>query len=65
MILELPYKSAADDGVDVSLEGLAGSFDIIFLDVDKINYGLYVEIILSKRLLSPRGVIFCDNGTWP
>lgn len=45
-----------------SLEELEGNFDIIFLDADKGNYQLYLDRILDRRLLSPRGVVFVDNG---
>jgi len=48
-----------------SLQSLEGEFDIIFLDADKTNYALYIDIILSRRLLSPRGIILCDNGMQP
>lgn len=44
------------------LASLDGQFDIIFLDADKVNYTTYISIILDKKLLSARGVIFCDNG---
>lgn len=44
------------------LEELDGQFDIIFLDADKHNYQLYMDRLLDRRLLSPNGVIFVDNG---
>ena len=44
------------------LEELEGNFDLIFFDADKGNYQLYLDRILDRRLLSPRGVIFVDNG---
>ena len=48
-----------------SLEKVDGQFDIIFLDADKHNYQLYMNIILERRLLSPRGAVFVDNGRLP
>jgi predicted O-methyltransferase YrrM len=38
------------------------SFDLIFLDADKENYGSYYEIGLE--LLRPNGVILADNVLW-
>ena len=48
-----------------SLEQVDGQFDIIFLDADKHNYQLYMNNILERRLLSPHGVVFVDNGRIP
>ena len=48
-----------------SLEQVDGQFDIIFLDADKHNYQLYMNAILERRLLSPHGVVFVDNGRLP
>lgn len=44
-----------------TLEKVEGEFDLIFLDADKHNYQLYMDLILSRRLLSRRGVVFVDN----
>ncbi|MCJ1360923.1 hypothetical protein MMC16_000018 [Acarospora aff. strigata] len=44
-----------------SLEKLTGDFDIIFVDANKDGYEAYVKTILDKKLLSPTGIILCDN----
>ncbi|KAF8419424.1 O-methyltransferase [Tirmania nivea] len=36
-------------------------YDLIFLDANKDQYTTYLNLILSLKLLSPRGVILCDN----
>ena len=45
-----------------SLERLTGQFDIIFIDANKEGYEGYVKSVLAKKLLSPTGMIMCDNG---
>lgn len=45
-----------------SIENLSGTFDIIFVDANKDGYEGYVKQILDKKLLSPSGLIMCDNG---
>ena len=42
--------------------GPGGSFDLIFLDADKENYGLYLEH--AARLLRPGGLLLADNAFW-
>lgn len=44
-----------------SLLKLTGEFDLIFIDANKSEYQRYVELILERKLLSPSGVIVCDN----
>ncbi|KAH0420829.1 hypothetical protein CcaCcLH18_13790 [Colletotrichum camelliae] len=46
---------------DASLEKLDGNFDIIFVDANKDGYAGYVQTILDRKLLSPDGIILCDN----
>ena len=48
-----------------SLEQVEGEFDLIFLDADKHNYQVYLNLILGRKLLSPHGVILVDNGMHP
>ena len=42
-----------------SLGGLEGPFDLVFIDADKMNYGLYYEMVLGK--VRPGGLIIFDN----
>ncbi len=45
-----------------TLRALAGPFDVIFIDADKVNYVHYYRRALE--LVSPRGVILIDNVLW-
>lgn len=45
-----------------TMAGLAGPFDVIFIDADKLNYVNYYR--RAMELLSPRGVILVDNVLW-
>jgi hypothetical protein len=40
----------------------APKFDLVFIDADKGNYINYFNQILSRSLLSDRGVMLVDNG---
>jgi caffeoyl-CoA O-methyltransferase len=42
-----------------SLQALAGPFDLVFIDADKLGYPDYYEAALAK--LAPTGVIVVDN----
>merc|ERR1719240_2022871 len=44
-----------------SLPKLQGTFDMVFIDANKAEYKDYVKTILEKNLLSPDGMIVCDN----
>lgn len=45
-----------------TLRDLAGSFDLIFIDADKVNYVNYYRRALD--LVSVKGVILVDNVLW-
>jgi predicted O-methyltransferase YrrM len=45
-----------------TLKTLQGTFDIVFVDADKEGYEGYVRTVLDRKLLSPNGIIICDNG---
>ncbi len=37
------------------------AFDLIFIDADKVNYPVYLNLALEGRLLAPSGLICVDN----
>jgi caffeoyl-CoA O-methyltransferase len=45
-----------------TIAGLAGPFDLVFIDADKGGYLDYFEAVLPK--LAPRGIIAADNTLW-
>ena len=45
-----------------SIKKLTGSFDMAFIDADKINYSNYYEAILP--MIRPGGLIAVDNVLW-
>ena len=44
------------------IPGLAGSFDLIFIDADKPNYVNYFNLIIDR--LRPGGILISDNVLW-
>jgi len=65
------YFSRSPDGKKISvrigpaidtMRDLSGSFDLIFIDADKLNYVRYYQRALD--LIAPGGVILVDNVLW-
>ena len=56
---QIDYRIA--DAKD-ELTKIEGPFDLVFIDADKRNYGLYYDLIIDK--MSPGGVILVDNVLW-
>ena len=44
------------------IPGIAGPFDIVFIDADKENYIRYFDLVISK--VSAGGWIIADNALW-
>ncbi|KAL8822077.1 MAG: hypothetical protein Q9191_007181 [Dirinaria sp. TL-2023a] len=59
-ILEGPAAASLANG-DPTRGGVVGQFDLVFLDADKHNYQNYLDTILDRQLLSPKGIILVDN----
>jgi len=60
-----PYRSKITQKMGNALEiisGLDGSFDLIFLDADKVNYPKYYR--LAKEKIKTGGLIVVDNVLW-
>lgn len=41
---------------------LPQTFDIVFIDADKVNYSLYFDLVIDK--VRPGGIILADNVLW-
>ena len=50
------------DGAETLKSLQVDQFDIIFLDANKDGYVPALETILSRNLLSPRGIVVADNA---
>jgi predicted O-methyltransferase YrrM len=64
-IAQSPYADRIQVHVGPALETierLEGSFDLVFIDADKVNYRNYYEAVLPR--LSERGLIAADNTIW-
>jgi caffeoyl-CoA O-methyltransferase len=44
------------------IPGLTHRFDLVFIDADKKNYGLYYDLVIDK--VNPGGLIIADNVLW-
>ena len=45
-----------------ALEGVNGSFDLVFNDIDKQDYPKALDVIVTK--LKPGGLLLADNLLW-
>lgn len=44
------------------IPALSETFDVVFIDADKLNYSLYYDLVFDK--VRPGGVIIADNVLW-
>jgi predicted O-methyltransferase YrrM len=44
------------------IPAIKSNFDLIFIDADKSNYSLYLDLVLPK--LNPKAVVLSDNVLW-
>jgi len=44
------------------IPALPGTFDLVFIDADKINYANYFDLVIDR--ISPGGYILTDNVLW-
>jgi len=60
-----PYRTKITQKMGNALDiipTLEGTFDLIFLDADKVNYPKYYR--LAKKKINPGGLIVVDNVLW-
>jgi caffeoyl-CoA O-methyltransferase len=64
-IARSPYADRITVHLGPALDTIArldGSFDLVFIDADKVNYLQYYEAVLPR--LAERGLIVVDNTLW-
>jgi len=49
------------NAIDI-IPNLEGTFDLVFIDADKINYSNYFNLVIDR--LNPGGMILADNVLW-
>ncbi|MFY0602414.1 MAG: class I SAM-dependent methyltransferase [Flavobacteriaceae bacterium] len=54
-------KQYVGDAVEI-IPTIEGSFDLVFIDADKVNYPTYFELVIDK--MNQGGVILSDNVLW-
>lgn len=62
---ETPYADQIDLHIgraDTIIPALDETFDLVFIDADKENYGLYYDLVFDK--VRPGGFILSDNVLW-
>ncbi len=59
--LESKFNILTGNALEI-IPTLAGPFDLVFIDADKINYSNYFDLVIDK--IRPGGFIIADNVLW-